>query len=60
MSAPVRTIDGILERRGLVQEDAHGPAPEQFERSEPNELWHWTQGEVSAAAGGVSSAVDSR
>ncbi len=37
-SVPVRVIDGILERRGLVQEDAHGPAPGLFERSEPDEL----------------------
>ncbi|MGB8543687.1 MAG: IS481 family transposase [Candidatus Acidiferrales bacterium] len=35
----VRTIHRILERHGLVREDAHGPAPGRFERSEPNELW---------------------
>lgn len=35
----VRTIHRILERHGLVSEDAHGPAPGRFERSEPNELW---------------------
>ena len=39
VAVPVRTIHRILERRGLVQEDAHGPAPGRFERSEPNELW---------------------
>ena len=36
---PVRTIHRILERRGLVQEDVHAPAPQRFERSAPNELW---------------------
>ena len=35
----VRTIHRILERHDLVSEDAHGPAPGRFERSEPNELW---------------------
>jgi transposase InsO family protein len=36
---PVRTIHRILERHGLVSEDARGPALGRFERSEPNELW---------------------
>lgn len=36
---PVRTIHRILERRGLVQEDVHTPAPGRFERSASNELW---------------------
>src|SRR6266446_2380370 len=36
---PVRTIHWILERHGLVSEQAHGPAPGRFERGEPNELW---------------------
>jgi transposase InsO family protein len=36
---PVRTIHRILERHRLVSEDAHGPAPGRFERSEPNQLW---------------------
>jgi transposase InsO family protein len=36
---PVRTIHRILERRGLVSEEAHAPAPQRFERSAPNELW---------------------
>jgi transposase InsO family protein len=36
---PVRTIHRILERHGLVSEDARGPAPGRFERAEPNELW---------------------
>jgi len=35
----VRTIHRILERNGLVSEQAHGPAPGRFERGEPNELW---------------------
>jgi len=39
ISLPVRTIHRILERNGLVGEQAHGPAPGRFERSEPNELW---------------------
>jgi transposase InsO family protein len=39
ISLPVRTIHRILERNGLVSEQAHGPAPGRFERSEPNELW---------------------
>lgn len=39
LTIAVRTIHRILERHGLVQEDAHGPAPDRFERSEPNELW---------------------
>lgn len=37
---PVRTINRILERRGLVSKwDAHAPALQRFERSAPNELW---------------------
>lgn len=36
---PVRTIHRILERNDLLSEQAHGPAPSRFERSEPNELW---------------------
>lgn len=36
---PVRTIHRILERRGLLSEDRHAPAPQRFERSQPNELW---------------------
>ena len=39
VGVPVRTIHRILERRGLVQEDVHAPAPGRFERSAPNELW---------------------
>jgi len=39
ISLPVRTIHRILERNGLVSEQAHGPAPGRFERSEPNQLW---------------------
>jgi len=35
----IRTIHRILERHGLIREDAHGPALVRFERSEPNELW---------------------
>lgn len=35
----IRTIHRILDRHGLVSEDAHSPALERFERSEPNELW---------------------
>ena len=35
----VRTIHRILERHHLVSEDAHSPALERFQRSEPNELW---------------------
>ena len=37
---PVRTINRILQRRGLVSKwDAHAPALQRFERSAPNELW---------------------
>jgi transposase InsO family protein len=36
---PVRTIHRILERRGLVSEEAHAQALQRFERSAPNELW---------------------
>jgi transposase InsO family protein len=36
---PVRTLHRLLERRGLVQEDAHAPAPGRFARAAPNELW---------------------
>jgi transposase InsO family protein len=39
MALPVRTIHRILERNGLVSDQAHGPALGRFERSEPNELW---------------------
>ena len=39
VEVPVRTIHRILERRGLVSEAAHGPAPQRFERAAPNELW---------------------
>lgn len=35
----VRTIHRILQRQGLIAEDAHGPAPQRFERAAPNELW---------------------
>lgn len=34
-----RTIHRILERHGLVSEDARGPALGRFERGQPNELW---------------------
>lgn len=36
---PVRTIHRLLDRRGLISEDVHAPAPGRFERSQPNELW---------------------
>lgn len=36
---PVRTIHRILERRGLLSDAVHGPAPQRFERAAPNELW---------------------
>lgn len=36
---PVRTIHRIIERRGLIRDAVHGPAPQRFERSAPNELW---------------------
>ena len=36
---PVRTIHRIIERRGLISDAVHGPAPQRFERSAPNELW---------------------
>jgi len=39
MVLSIRTIHRILDRHGLVSEDAHGPALGRFERSEPNELW---------------------
>ncbi len=39
VGVPVRTIHRILERRGLLSEDRHAPAPQRFERSQPNELW---------------------
>lgn len=39
IALPVRTIHRILERRALISERSHGPAPHRFERSEPNELW---------------------
>jgi transposase InsO family protein len=35
----IRTIHRILERHGLVSEEAHSPALQRFERSAPNELW---------------------
>jgi transposase InsO family protein len=39
IALPVRTIHRILDRRGLVAKEPHGPAPERFERTAPNELW---------------------
>jgi len=39
VTLPVRTIHRILERRGLIREEVHGPALTRFERSAPNELW---------------------
>lgn len=39
ITMPVRTIHRILERRGLVGEEMHTPAPQRFERAAPNELW---------------------
>lgn len=39
IALPPRTIHRILERKGLVSEPVHGPAPGRFERGEPNELW---------------------
>lgn len=39
MGVPVRTIHRILERHGLLCEERHAPAPQRFERSQPNELW---------------------
>src|SRR5665213_545413 len=39
IALPVRTIHRILERHRLISEDTHGPAPNRFERSAPNELW---------------------
>jgi transposase InsO family protein len=36
---PVRTIHRILERHQLVRREVHGPAPQRFARSTPNELW---------------------
>jgi transposase InsO family protein len=39
LALPVRTIHRILERHALIGPEGHGPAPERFERSEPNELW---------------------
>ncbi len=39
IALPVRTIHRILERRGWISEEVHGPAPGRFERSTPNELW---------------------
>jgi transposase InsO family protein len=39
VAVPVRTIHRILERRGLLPEDVHAPAPGRFERAASNELW---------------------
>src|SRR5260370_5634847 len=39
IALPVRTIHRILERHELIGSESHGPAPERFERSAPNELW---------------------
>jgi transposase InsO family protein len=39
IAMPVRTIHRILERRGLVGEEIHTPAPQRFERAASNELW---------------------
>lgn len=39
ISLPVRTIHRLVQRGGLLNEAAHGPAPGRFERSEPNQLW---------------------
>jgi transposase InsO family protein len=36
---PVRTLHRILERRQLLGEDLHAPAPQRFERARSNELW---------------------
>jgi len=48
----VRTIHRILDRHGLIAEDAHSPALQRFERSEPNELWQMdTKGKYPLADG---------
>lgn len=48
----IRTIHRILDRHGLIAEDAHGPALQRFERSEPNELWQMdTKGKYPLADG---------
>jgi len=39
VAVPVRTIHRLLERRGLIPDAVHTPAPGRFERSAPNELW---------------------
>lgn len=39
VALPVRTIHRVLERRGMIPEGVHGPAPTRFERGEPNQLW---------------------
>lgn len=39
IALPVRTIHRILERHDMVSDSAPGPAPNRFERSEPNQLW---------------------
>lgn len=39
LALPVRTIHRLLERRGLVADDVHAPAPTRFERAAPNQLW---------------------
>jgi hypothetical protein len=36
-SLPVCTIHRILERNELLSEDHHGPAPQRFARSAPND-----------------------
>ena len=52
IALPVRTIHRILDRHGLVAEDAHGPAPERFERAAPNQLWQMdTKGKYPLANG---------
>src|SRR3989454_10701717 len=51
---PVRTIHRILERRGLIREEVHGPALTRFERSAPNELWQMdSKGKYPCARGSV-------
>jgi transposase InsO family protein len=39
LAIPVRTIHRLLERHGLIAEEAHGPALRRFQRSAPNQLW---------------------
>jgi transposase len=38
IALPVRTIHRVLERRGLIPDGVHSPAPTRFERSAPNQL----------------------